>query len=168
METTVTQPTTGHWFVERKIGNTIAPNGNALTVWEGEHLGGSRAMPLFMKIYAELMENGHATTHMSWMDGNKINFVYVFDEATQQVAGGIAFEYRQISREGWIILSFTDTAYRGQRINQLASSYFENIIRNRGGYKIASHVHVNNTARLKSAERAGLIPEYYRMSKRIA
>jgi hypothetical protein len=159
---------TGHWFIERQTGDEIAPNGNKLTVWESEQMGGSRAMPLFMKTYAELMDSGHATTHMSWIDGNKIHVVYVFDEVTQQVAGGIAFEYRVVAREGWIILSFTDPSYRGQRINQTVNGYFENIIRARGGYKIASHVHVGNTSRLKSAERAGLAPEFYRMAKRIA
>lgn len=159
--------TSQHFFVERRVGEEQDSQGNTMTVWESESLGGTRAMGLFMSTYAELIDKGYATPHMSWMDGNKINVVYLYDEQQQQVAGGIAFDYRPVSREGWILLSFTAPEFRGRRINQIAHRYFENIIRRRGGYKIASHVHVNNQARLRASERVGLKPEFYRMSKRI-
>lgn len=159
---------TRHWFVEKHIAEAVDHAGNPLTVWQCEQLGGTRAMPLFLSTYAELMQKGYATQHMSWIDGNKLQVVYLFDELTQQVAGGIAFEYRAVIREGWIVLSFTDPAYRGRRINQIAHQYFEESIRKLGGNKIASHVHVDNEARLKSAEKSGFKPELYRMAKRIA
>jgi RimJ/RimL family protein N-acetyltransferase len=159
---------TRHWFVEKHIAEAVDHTGNSLTVWRCEHLGGTRAMPLFLSTYAELMQKGYASPHMSWTDGNKLQVVYLFDELAQQVAGGIAFEYRAVNREGWIVLSFTDPAYRGRRINQLAHQYFEEAIQQLGGNKIASHVHVTNEARLKSAEKSGFKPEFYRMTKRIA
>jgi RimJ/RimL family protein N-acetyltransferase len=159
---------TKHWFVEKRIADAVDHAGNSLTVWRSDQLGGTRAMPLFLNTYAELMQKGYATPHMSWADGNKLQVVYLFDELAQQVAGGIAFEYRPVSREGWIVLSFTDPAYRGRRINQLAHVHFEKAIQKLGGSKIASHVHVDNAARLKSAEKSGFKPEFYRMTKRIA
>jgi GNAT superfamily N-acetyltransferase len=68
-------------------------------------------------------------------------------------------------KEGWIILSFTAPEYRGKGVNQLMHKYFEQIIKDKGGNKIASHVNVNNVSRIKAAQKVGFVPLYYRMNK---
>jgi GNAT superfamily N-acetyltransferase len=137
---------------------------NPIEIWYGDQLGGSRAMPLFLKTYAEIMEKGFAGPYTAWGESNKFNVVYCTD-SNQNILGGIAFEYRPLLKEGWIVLSFVAPEQRGKRINTLMLNYFEKMIKDRGGNKICSHIHIDNISRLKSAERSGMKPQYYRMLK---
>lgn len=154
-------------MVEKCIGNVTDSLGKVLSVWDSEQIGGTRAFALFLSTYSEIARKGFSTPYAGWdqSNGNKIGVIYLYDDENHAVAGGIAYEYRPVQREGWIILSFTEPSYRGRRINQILHQHFEANIRLRGGNKIGSHVHVNNEARLRSALRAGMKFEYYRMSK---
>lgn len=159
---------TKNWpLIEKHIGNIIDGTGKNLSIWDSDQIGGTRAFALFLSTYSEIIQKGFSTPYASWdqTNGNKINIVYLFDDENDTVAGGIAFEYRPVHREGWIILSFTNPLYRGRRINQILHQCFEENIRARGGNKIGSHIHINNESRLRSALRAGMKPEYYKMSK---
>ena len=57
--------------------------------------------------------------------------------------------------------------FRGQGINAIAHKHFESICRAKGMRHIGSIVHKDNVKRILSAEKVGLIPEYYRMIKDI-
>jgi RimJ/RimL family protein N-acetyltransferase len=151
-------------YVDRKIADETDANGNRITIWQSDQLASSKAMVLFLRTYAELIEKDFATEYISWSEGNKFNVVYCTDESGK-VLGGIAYEYRALIREGWIVLSFTNPDYRGGRINSIMHKYFERSIKERGGHKICSHVHLDNEPRLKAAERAGMKPQFYRMHK---
>lgn len=166
---TQSHPTLDYPLIEKNLGEVVDAAGKTLSVWSCDQIGGTRAFSLFLKTYSELSQEGFAGPYAGWdqSNGNKVSVVYLYDSEARQVAGGIAFEYRPVVKEGWIILSFTDTIYRGRRINQLAHQYFEEVVRARGGNKIGSHVHVTNQSRLRSALRAGMRPEYYRMAKYI-
>lgn len=150
------------------IAQDVDANGRALKIWFSRQLSGSRCLPLFLKIYAEAVEEDHGGGFITWDDSKKHRAVYCTDLEENKVLGGIAFIYNPPRREGWIILSFTDPAERGCRINQVMHKYFENIIWHMGGTNIASHVSINNQARLKSAERSGFEPAFYRMSKKLS
>lgn len=137
---------------------------NPLTIWTNTSLAASRALPLFLRTSAELIENGFAFSLIHWNELNHHNVIFCTD-ANNNILGGMVWEYRQVINEAWIALSFTSPEFRGRRINQLMHKYLIEISVKRGANKIGSHVHVNNTARLKSAERVGLVPQFYRMSQ---
>lgn len=164
---TQSHPTLDYPLIEKNLGEVVDAAGKTLSVWSCDQIGGTRAFSLFLKTYSEMVEKGFSTPYVGWdqSNGNKINIVYLYDNESNKVAGGIAFEYRVVAKEGWSILSFTDTAYRGQGINQLAYQYFEKILLSMGGNKIGSYVHVTNQSQLRSSEKSGMRPEYYRMSK---
>lgn len=149
---------------DRRIDSIVDFQGDPLDIWLAESLNGSICVSLFLKTYAELVDRKLSSTVMSWADFHKYQAVYCTN-TNGQVLGGIAFEYRPIMKEGWIILSFTDTESRGRRVNQILHGYFEKIVMSRGGDQIGSHVHINNEARLRSCERVGLKPQFYKMKK---
>lgn len=151
-------------YTDRKIADDVDAKGNNIVVWHGDQLANSKAMSMFLKTYAELLDKGFATEYMPWGESNKFNVVYCTNEA-DEILGGIAYEYRALIREGWIVLSFTNPNYRGGRINSIMHRYFESSVKDRGGHKICSHVHIDNQSRLKAAERAGMKPQFYRMHK---
>jgi len=152
--------------VDKKMCDDVDAKNNPVEIWYGDTLAGSRVMPLFLKTYAEILEKGHGSSLVSWDGSNKFNVLYC-TTSSGDILGGIAFEYRPLVREGWIMLSFTDPAHRGKEINKLLHTYFESMVQQRGGNKICSHVHVDNAQRLKSAAKVGLAPQFYRMYKEI-
>jgi GNAT superfamily N-acetyltransferase len=144
------------------IGTESDATGAQLNISFTDMISGSQAMSLFLKTYAEIMDTEFAAPIVVWADVNKSHCVYATD-VDGKVVGGIVFEYRHYARGGWITLSFTHPEHRGRRINQILHKYLEEFVRLRGGDHIASHVHVDNASRLKSSERVGLKPQYYRM-----
>lgn len=144
------------------VGNEVDSTGQPLDIWFSDHVAGCRALALFLKTYAEIIDTGFASPLVVWAEVNKSHCVYAVD-SNNKIVGGIVFEFRQLARGGWITLSFTHPEHRGRRINQILHKYVEEFVRLRGGDHIASHVHVDNLSRLKSSERVGLKPQYYRM-----
>lgn len=150
--------------VHTVVGKEVDAQGNELTIWFCDIIAQTPALSPFLRNYAELIDQGHATAYVAWGEVNKLHVVYATDSAKQFV-GGIAFEYRHLSKEGWLTLSFTEKEFRGRRVNQVLHQYFEEIVRRRGGSRIASFVHKDNLSRLKSAQRVNFEPQYYRMTK---
>jgi hypothetical protein len=137
-----------------------------IKVWTNTQLAGSRAMPLFLKTYAEIMEKDFGRPFMACDDINKLDVVFCTD-VDDNVLGGITWTYKELFKEGWMILSFTDPKHRGRRINEVCHIYLEKMVRERGGDKIGSYVNINNATRLRSIERTGMKPQFYRMAKYI-
>lgn len=138
--------------------------GNDIEIWLSETLVNSEAMVLFLKTYTEIMEKGWATMYFPWGDSNKYSVLYARDSGGNVIAG-IAYEYRPLMKEGWILLSFTKTEFRGRHLNGILHDYFETMMRNKGALRLASHIHKDNLSALRSAEKVGRIPEYYRLQK---
>lgn len=137
-----------------------------IKVWSNTQLAGSKAMPFFLKTYAEIIEKDFGRPFIACDDVNTLDVVFCTD-MDDNFLGGLAWTYKPVFREGWMVLSFTDPAHRGRRINQVCHEYLERAVKDRGGDKIASYVHVNNTTRLKSIQRTGMEPQFYRMAKYI-
>jgi len=150
--------------VHKQVGQEVDAQGNQLTIWFSDIIASTPAMSPFLKQYAELIDKGFAAPFISWGEVNKHHVVYATN-TDGRVVGGIVFEYRHIAKEGWLLLSFTEHEYRGRRINQVLHQYFEEVVRRRGGQRIASFVHKDNISRIKSAERVDFLPQYYRMVK---
>jgi GNAT superfamily N-acetyltransferase len=151
---------------DQVVGTETDATGAQLNISFTDMITGSCAMSLFLKTYAEIIDTAFAAPMITWAEVNKSHCIYATD-SNNLVIGGIVFEYRHFARGGWITLSFTHPENRGRRINQILHKYLEEFIRLRGGDHIASQVHVNNTARLRSSERVGLKPQYYRMYKQL-
>jgi len=150
--------------VHKIVGKETDAQGNELTIWFSDIIAQTPALAPFLRNYAELIDRGYTARLFVWGEANKLHVVYALN-AQGQFVGGIAFEYRPQSREGWLTLSFTEKEFRGQRVNQVLHQYFEEIVRKRGGSRIASFVHKDNASRLKSAQRVNFEPQYYKMTK---
>ena len=142
------------------VKTTQNKQGETLKVFWQETLNGCPAVPLFLKVYADLIEKKLTNNTITFSNKNRIVWV----EINQTIAGGICYEFQE-TKVGWIILSFTDPNFRGQGINELCHYIMEEDIKRLGGKKILSLVHIDNISRQKSAKKVGLIPEYYRMNK---
>jgi len=144
-----------------KVGSKLDSHGRSLDIYQSNLLSLCPALSLFLKVYAETIDQGHANPMVSWRNKSSI----VWAQLGTQVVGGICYEYEPEARMGWIVLSFTDPEYRGCGINGILHEFFEAEIKNLGGVRIASLIHIDNVSRIRSAEKVGLLPQFYRTLK---
>lgn len=141
---------------------------NNLKVYYGGSLKETPAFQLFSKIYNKSIDDGHSNRDAFNLLMDRINQVkVVYCCEGEKVIAGIAFEYRQLFREGWICFTFTDEAYRGRSINKLLRKYLENLLRKMGAKNVCSYIHKDNISSLNSSRKAGSTVEYYKTSKKL-
>lgn len=127
-------------------------------------LEGSPALAPFMRNYADLIANGWArpfTPH-----NNKHKVVYGVDD-NDVVMGGIVYSITPETSAGWIVFSFTEPQFRQQGVYKVLHVELEKRLRLSGVTDLASHVHVDNKVRQISCEKVGMVPEFYRMHKKL-
>lgn len=146
----------------RKIKTAPDAKGELLDVYWQDTLVNCPAMSTFLKVYAETLDRGYANPYVTWSNKNRVVWA---QSRAQVIVGGICYEYVPEPKMGWIVLSFTDPAWRGRRINEMLHTVMEEDVKKLGGERISSLVHVDNISRQKSAERVGLKPQFYRMNK---
>lgn len=144
-----------------KIGTQTDSKGRSLDVYQADTLSLCPALSLFLKVYAETLDQGFANPNVAWRNKSSI----VWAQLGNRVVGGICYEYEPETRMGWIVLSFTDPEYRGCGINGIVQAFFEAQVKKLGGARIASLIHVDNASRIRAAEKAGLLPQFYRTLK---
>lgn len=133
-------------------------------IYFSSNLADSNATGLMLRVYAELIEKKFSTTNSVAFDNNS-NMLWI--EVNEIPVGGICFSIQQHISQVWIILSFTDPNWRNQGINQICQTELEKKMKKMKLTNLASHVHMNNTSRIAACKKMGMIPEFYRMSKRI-
>lgn len=117
----------------------------------------------FFKYYHKLLDDGLGSPWMSMHNG--CHAVYV--EIDGKIVGHIIFDVFPAQDRTWIVLSAVDEDYRGRGLYKILHEEFEKITKQLGCSQITSFVHVNNIARLKSAESVGFYPQFYRMHKQL-
>ena len=68
---------------------------------------------------------------------------------------------------GWIVFSFTEPVFRQQGVYSALHVELERRLRALNVTDLASHVHVDNKVRQISCEKVGMVPEFYRMHKKL-
>ena len=123
------------------------------------------AFELFNELYKQSINDGHSSKDVFLnLNFDKVDVVYCCDEVGDVVAG-IAFQYRPIFNEGWILFTFTHKNHRGKGLNGMLRPYVENKLIMMGAEKVCSYIHPNNTSSLKASLKAGSTIEYYKTVK---
>lgn len=148
----------------KKLKTTVDNTGHPVEMWSSESIAGTPAVPLFLKTYAEIVEQQFAIPYFMFKDSDKVVWAQRPDGT---VIGGIAYEYQAVRRTGFLVLSFTDPKERGKGINVLCHIEYENHCKLLGATCLESLVHVENKNRIASAKKVGMLPKYYRMHKDI-
>lgn len=146
------------------LAKEIDKTGAEVTIKWVQNIGDSPIVPFFLRNYSELIDNGHALPFIMGTNSSKA----VYAEVDGELAGHIIFEYQQdVLKTAWIIFSCVEAKYRQRGIYALMHKHFESVVAANGSKKIASHVHVTNTARQESCKSVGMQPVFYRMEKKL-
>jgi GNAT superfamily N-acetyltransferase len=146
----------------KKVQDTKDKNGEHVEIWVSPSIEGSPAAPLFLKVYAEMIEKGHGLNKFQFSGKDRAIWAQRNDGT---ILGGITYEYVSEKRGGDIVLAFTAPEARGLGINELCHWAWEDDCRSLGGKFITLFVNVNNESRIRSAEKVGMYPTYYKMYK---
>ncbi len=137
-------------------------NGDELILFYSDSISNTPVVALFLKVYAEIIEKGWCNPTIPFANSNKVVWA---ERADGSIAGGVCFEITPHNQTGWIILSFTAPEERGKGINAICHTAFEKASKKLGATQISSLVHMDNASRLRSSEKVGFKPQYYRMHK---
>jgi RimJ/RimL family protein N-acetyltransferase len=148
----------------KKLYDTVDKLGETVEIWYETTIVRSPVVPLFLRVYAEIVEKGFAIS--TFMFSNDDQIVWA-QRPNGKVIGGISFEYQADKRCGFLVLSFTDPTERGKGINELCHTAYERQSKEQGAVCLQSMVHVDNLSRIKSAAKVGMTPRYLRMYKKI-
>lgn len=139
-------------------------SGEVLDLWHSESLAFTPALPLFLKVYAEIIEKELSLPVMAFKNNNRVVWAENKDKV---VVGGICYEFIPESKTGWLVLSFTHPLHRGKGINELCHELYEKDCISLGANNLGSMVDVQNESRIRSAEKVGMFPKFYRMYKKL-
>ena len=151
-------------MASRQIKTSVDTKGTSLKIYWTDSLGGSPVMPLFLRSYADVIEKGWANPYIAWSNKNRAVWIETEDA---KVIAGICYEFSPDNHMGWLVLSFVDEAYRGRRLYSLMREIVDEDLRKQGADRVCSLIHVDNESMLKSAERTGMRPQFYRMYKQL-
>lgn len=127
-------------------------------------LEGSPALAPFMRNYADLIANGWARPFTPHNSKHKVVYAVNDDNV---VMGGIVYSITAETNTGWIVFSFTEPQFRKQGVYTALHAELEKRMKLNGVTDLASHVHVDNKVRQASCEKVGMMPEFYRMNKKL-
>jgi RimJ/RimL family protein N-acetyltransferase len=147
----------------RLVKKTVDSRGEELVLYASHKMGQCPAMSLFLKTYAEIIDKGFAYPNITWTNTDRV----IWAQKDSKIVGGISYQYTPDNKMGWIVLSFVDPEQRGRGIYQTMHDVLEKDIIASGGDRISSLVHVDNESRLASAKKVGMVPEFYRMLKKL-
>ena len=140
--------------------------GQSLAIIRTTTLAMSPIYTFFLRATADLIDAGHAWPLTSWSD-DLCEAVYA--ELDGEIIGHIVYSKEKLDKKIlWITLSAVAPEYRGRGIYKILHGHFENIARDLDCLYVASQVHKNNTARLRSAAKEGMTPTFHTMGKRLS
>ncbi len=146
-------------FLNKEIDKTKAE----LQIFHSEKIAFSPVYTFFIRQMADLIDAGHSFPKTTWSDDN---CGAIYAEENGIIVGAIIYSTAYINKKClWIELSCVKSECRNRGIYSILHNYFEMIAKKMNCDYIASHVHKNNTTRLKSAEKVGMKPVFYHMMK---
>jgi GNAT superfamily N-acetyltransferase len=148
------------------LGTEIDKAGSEVQIMRIDRINYAPVYTFFLRHMAELIEAGLNYPTTAWRDDEN---GAIFATIDGKVVGHIVYSSEHIKTRGalWITLSAVDKDFRGKGIYSLMHPYFEQRAREMGCWAIASHVHKNNHARLKSCEQVGMKQLFHYMGKKV-
>jgi RimJ/RimL family protein N-acetyltransferase len=148
----------------QKLSNAVDKLGAPIEIWISPTIQHTPCVPLILQVYAELVEKKWVPFVIPFRPTQQLVWI---QDINGKVLAGIVYEYQSDFLNGYLVLSFTDPDHRGRGLNEICHRCYEADCKKLGAVTLSSFVHVDNTARIKSAEKAGMLPKFYKMHKDI-
>ena len=141
-----------------KLSTHQLKSGEVIQLFTGE-LGGSPAMPLFLKTQAEAVERAVASPYLLFKNSNKL----VWAELAEEVVGGITFDLHL--NEGQkliqILFGFTAPQHRKKGIYTYCHAAVEQLAIAAGAERLTGISHLANIECLYALTKVGIRPNFF-------
>jgi hypothetical protein len=148
----------------QKLSTTVDKLGTPIEIWQSSSIQHTPCVPLILKVYQELLDKAWVPSVIPFRPSQQVVWL---QDTGGKVLAGIVYEYQSDFLNGYLVLSFTDPDYRGRGLNEICHHCYEINCKKQGAVTLSSFVHVDNIARIKSAEKVGMLPKFYKMQKDI-
>lgn len=117
----------------------------------------------FLRSIADLIDTGFRYFGKTWEDED---CGVLYAKSNDVIVGHLVYSRSQAGVV-WVIEGSVEEEFRRRGIYTILYEFLENIAKEHKAAAILSLVHVNNIARIKSAEAYGMVPVYYQMIKEL-
>lgn len=144
--------------------NSENNNNEKIIIKNVTSIGTTPIIPLFMKEFAKLIEQGYAANNM--VGSNRSRAIYA--EVNGEIAGFIVFEIQEdVAKTCWIIFGTVLEPYRRKGLYKTMYSHLEKLVKQQGSTQVVSLVHIDNHAMLELNKQLDRHPVFYRVEKNI-
>ena len=148
------------------VGNKIDKQGSTVTIKSASSIQDTPIVSFFMRNFSALIDRGWSHPVAPIIH---INTKAFYAEIDGKIVGHIVYNILEDAyKTAWIVFSCVEDGFRRRGLYMIMHRHFEQIVKNAGSKRIASHVHVDNKVRYASCEAVGMKPDFYRMEKTIA
>jgi hypothetical protein len=148
----------------QKLSTSVDKLGNPIEIWLSTTVQHTPCISLILQVYNELLEKNWVLPVIPFRPSNQVVWI---QDTNSKVLAGIIYEYQPEFLNGYLVLSFTDPDYRGRGLNEICHSCYEINCKKLGAVTLSSFVHLDNIDRIRSAEKVGMLPKFYKMHKDI-
>lgn len=146
-----------------QLGTANTKTGSAVDVYHCYELITSPIYTKFLRSIADLIDTGFRYFGKTWEDED---CGVLYAKLDGNVIGHLVYSRSQPGVV-WVIEGSVEEDYRRQGIYTILYDFLETIAKENKAAAILSLVHVDNIARIKSAEAYGMAPVYYQMIKEL-
>ena len=145
-----------------KLSTELDKTNNLVNLIHEENLGSTPVVPVFLKEYANLIDQGFAYKYL--VATNKSNVIYA--EIENKVAGFIIFDFHDdVAKTCWVIFGSVVEGFRQRGLYKMMHMHLEKIAKDNGSSQVFSFVHVNNHRMLEVSKQLNKHPAFYRVEK---
>lgn len=141
--------------------------GNSIDIMHTDKIGMSPIYTFFLKRMAELIDNKFAFPTTIWSDNDSAVYAVEGDKILGHIVYSVGSRPANNPNVCYITLSAVDPDHRSRGIYTVLHRHFEAKAIELGCTAISSHIHKNNSVRLKSAEKVGMRPVFHYMFKKL-
>lgn len=128
-----------------------------------ESLPHSAAFSLFLRAYAELLDNDQTPTGTPWDYNTQV--VYFEDVDAHKIVSLLAFHINRQASQLWLLFNYTVPEHRRTGLYKQLHAHVETRARALGLRSLAGNIHASNVPSLEAARVLGHTVEFCRIIK---
>lgn len=130
----------------------VVEPGDILTLYHTQGLSDCRAVPLMLRMYADMIDNGHNGDYSVYLN-NEHEIVWA--EYNEKPIGGIYFIVKPDKGIAWNTFSFAGINWKGIKTLNYCYDELKNILIARNIKELNAHMNITHISGIKFAKRVG-------------
>lgn len=132
-----------------------------------DSIGHSLAFPLFLRGWAELVDNGWVPGGINFGNDTQVLYVQDLECPDAPVVGFLTYTIQRNASTAWVLFYYTVEAYRRRGVLSMLHADIEDRARRMGLRHLAANIHQGNAPSLAAASSLGYSAEFTRVHRNL-